>query len=147
MNTPPTIRDALPLVYGWLVGALGGGTFVIVGFWIEDTLARESSTFRIGEVFHSILWLSFWVGVVMSPAVLLAAAIYFLAPNFRGWRSLLVAFGVGLITVFVLILFVDEMLGATDLGTRVTLSVGALFVAGVFWWVTLKTERVDDGAT
>jgi len=136
------MKRFLSLIYGWIGGALGGGIFLTALFWIHDALSREFSTFHLPHVVYRTLLMSFWVGMVMTPGVVIAAVIRFFMPRLRGFRSLIVACAVALLSVSGVLVFLDGK-GRSDLPVGVAFGCAALLVAVLFWWIALKTDRAD----
>jgi hypothetical protein len=136
------MKKFLSLIYGWIGGALGGGTFLTALFWIHDALSGESSTFYLPHVLYRTLLMSVWVGVVMTPGVVIAAVIRFYMPTFRDFRSLIVACAIALLSVSGGYIFLDGM-NRIDLPVAAAFACAALLVAILFWWIALKTDRVE----
>ena len=139
------MKRLFPLIYGWIGGALGGGIFLTTSFWIYDTVQREFSTFRITQVIYQVLMMSLWVGIVMIPGVLIALTARLTVPAFRGPLSLIFACIIGVLTMLGFVML-SGWFDPTDFATRAFLVLSAALVSGLFWWITIKTDRVEQGA-
>jgi hypothetical protein len=136
------MKKLLSLFYGWIGAALAGGILLTASSWIYDTAAKEYSTFYLPSVLYQTFLMSFWVGMMMTPGVIIAAAIRFFRPEFRGPRSLLVACVVALLSMLVFVVYMNTAT-KNDFPMLALLSITAVFVAALFWWITLKTDRVE----
>lgn len=138
------MKRLLSLIYGWFGGAFGGGLFLTVSYWIYDTANREYSTFRIPQVLFQGLMMSLWVGIVMIPGALIALTTRVMVPAFRGPLSLLFACSIGILTMLGFVAL-SGWFNQTDFGTRAFLVLSATLVSALFWWITVKTDRIEQG--
>ena len=90
--------------------------------------------------------MSLYVALAMIPGVVVAAVLFFRWPQFRGARSIGVACGSGFLIMVCLLGFTNLFRNA-DFQTQLFLSLSALLVAGLFWWITQKTERAKQSAS
>ena len=139
------MKKLLSLICGWVGGALVGGIIVTASFWIYDTAAKEFSTFYLPDVLTQAILTSLTIGMLMTPGVMIAAVIRFIRPNFRDFRSGALACFVALITVGVFVGNTNHI-SKNDLPFLVFISITAAVVAALFWWITLKTDRVEQAA-
>ncbi|MEM7792793.1 MAG: hypothetical protein AAF546_15410 [Verrucomicrobiota bacterium] len=139
------MKKLLSVIYGWISAAVAGGLLLSASSWAYDNYAREYSTFTVSGVLYQVFMFTVWVGIIMIPGVVIALIIRYLRPSFRGPGSLALAILVALVSILGLIAFLGTA-NQRDIPMLTIFGIVALFVAGLFWWVTLKTDRVEQVA-
>lgn len=134
------IKKVSILLAGWVVGAVAGSLLLFLGLWFLHESSRENTPFRITGLHKSLLLVAGYIGIVMTPGVVVATVIVLGTSRFRGPLSLVVAIVAAVVTM-IAILGLSPWFEGQDLETRVVWTTVAIGVAAIFWGTVVVLEK------